>query len=435
MVATVFIDDVGFKHSMASGQLSEALATILASRTAARQLRGELESAISMSPEKGIAATTEFLASDNVVLAAAIKANTHLSERNRASLEGCLAMPSFLSVQSPLKEVSRVRARLKASGNGVRVTHDFGLQHRTSQGMVLRVMECHFVPRSFQYTFRGIGKAIATAKVSLAQGLSHFATLDIKDHFGSFDPAKLASVLPLPIEWVDHVVVGRHLAVAAETGTGPVPNAYIPTDMLLIQASLGVPQGSACSSIVAAFCMAQLQWESFPGTAMSNYADNFLLLAPTAQARDESIDKLAAAIAELPGGHFHPTIVQEGQTKFSGVDYLGHNLALKGSKVCTTISIANQEAVFGKMRKLEHKFHLAKKQGDNAKALAHVKKMCAFLKGWVHAFRECDDISTWEDSLLYTMQKNVGSFGEQVPHLYETVGGDFRYNFREYAWT
>src|SRR3954454_160266 len=96
---------------------------------------------------------------------------------------------------------------------GVRVTHDFGLQHRTAQAMVLRVMECHLVPRPFQYTFRGVDKAIAQTKRQLSKGFVHFATLDIEKYFGSFDPPKRASVLPLPLEWVEHVVIGRHLAV------------------------------------------------------------------------------------------------------------------------------------------------------------------------------------------------------------------------------
>jgi hypothetical protein len=427
----VDIDNTPFKHSMPAGQLSKALAKISSSRTISRQLRAELKSAISTSPEKGLLATSHFLASSDVVLAAAVKANRLIRERKRATLERCLAMPSILNVQGPLQEPSFVRAHPKHS-EGVRVTHDFGLQHRTSQGMVLRVMECHFVPRPFQYTFRGIHEAIAQAKPLLLQGLVYFATLDIKDHFGSFDPEKLTSVLPLPKEWVDHAVVGRHLAVVAEKNAAGKPYAIIPTHTLLHQARQGVPQGSACSPIVAAFCMAHLQWESLPGAAMSNYGDNFLLLASSTQVLDECIGKLAAAIAGLPGGHFQPKIIQKGHAKY-GVDYLGHRLVGKGAQVWISISPANQESILGELKRLDSKLDHAYMQGGTFKTEQCLLRMCAYIKGWVRAFRECDDVDDWEAALLEMTQMNAGSLGTKVPNIYATIGENYEFSIQEYS--
>lgn len=429
----VFIDGVGFEHSMAPGELSEALAKISSSRTAARQLRDELKSAISTSPEEALPASAVFLASTDVVLAAAIRANMHLKERQRATLERCLSMPSILKVQSPLEEPSYVRARPKKSG-GFRVTHDFGLQHRTSQGMVLRVMERYLVPRSFQYTFRGIHRAIAEVKLLLPQGLVYFATLDIKDHFGSFDPEKLASLLPISKEWVNHVVVGRHIAAVVEKSTGSHSHAHSPTDMLLTQARQGIPQGSACSPIVGAFCMAHLQWISSPGTALLNFADNFLLLASSASGLEECIGNLTAAVAKLPGGHFQLKIVQQGHAN-AGFDFLGHRMRLKGSQVQTSISPANCQDIFREMRRLDKKFPPANAPWAYEQTMKCLERMCVLLKGWVHAFRGCDDISRWEVGLLCMIEENAGPLlGKKVPHIYEMASGGFEYTVGEYAF-
>src|SRR3954467_7969405 len=105
-MAMVLIDGTFFKHSMEPRQLSAALAKISSSRAVTRQLRADLKSAISHSPEKAFLATSDFLASDDVKLAATIEANKRIKERKRATLERCLAMPSILDVQGPLQEPS-----------------------------------------------------------------------------------------------------------------------------------------------------------------------------------------------------------------------------------------------------------------------------------------------------------------------------------------
>src|SRR3954453_6065749 len=80
------IDDIFFKHSMAPGQLSEALAKISSSRAITRQLRADLKTAISNSPEEGLLAMSKFLASSDVILAATVEANKPIKEPRRATL-------------------------------------------------------------------------------------------------------------------------------------------------------------------------------------------------------------------------------------------------------------------------------------------------------------------------------------------------------------
>jgi hypothetical protein len=51
----------------------------------------------------------------------------------------------------------------------------------------------------------------------------------------------------------------------------------------------------------------------------------------------------------------------------------------------------------------------------------------------VQVFRECDDISEWEDALLFTIQDSAASLGVNLEELYPTVTGKFEYSAQEYS--
>jgi hypothetical protein len=428
---TTFIDGILFKHQMKPGQLANALERITTSRIACNNLRDQLKAATILSSEEQALACHQFLTSAEVALEAVIGANKRLDKRYRATLDHCLSVASTLNLDCPITEPVVVRPRLKRSG-GFRVTHRFGLRHRTAQEMFRRVLECHFAPHPSQLTFRGLHQAIVKAKILLQSGLSHFATLDIKDHFGSFELSELSSELPLPNEWVANAVVARHMAVVADKRAGVSPYTHIPTATLLERARQGIPAGSAGSPIVAAYSVSRLGWTSLPETALLNWSDNFLIQASTAKRLGTGMGALAAAVSKLPGGQFSLKTVQEGHAK-RGFDFLGHRLHCDGARVRTEVSPANQADAIDEVNRLTQKLNDAHAQGHKEKAISHLKSLCAYVKGWVQVFRECDDIEEWERALLCMIQDNAAFLGVSVEELYPTVIGKFEYSAQEYA--
>ena len=202
-----------------------------------------------------------------------------------------------LDLSKPLKEP--VQVWLKNKTNGYRIIHNHGLKHRTAQDLVKRVMDVVFVPRPFQFTHLGIHAAIKQTKALINAGYVHAAHLDIKNFYGSFEPEKLLPELPLPKEVVEHAVVGRHMEVVwdQEHMKG---KSLSPHHILQKEARLGIPQGSACSSIIGAYCTSRLPWITMADVAMLNYADDYLLLAKSSNARAKAIDELTEAVGSSP---------------------------------------------------------------------------------------------------------------------------------------
>src|ERR1700751_5963480 len=107
--------------------------------------------------------------------------------------------------------------------------------------MVLRVMEPVFKPKAWQHTYCGLPHAIGLAKSELLVGKLFYATLDIKEHYGSFSNKKLAEWLPfLEKEWVENVVGGRHTEVKLEKVPQQCP---LSEQQLLFLALQGLPPG------------------------------------------------------------------------------------------------------------------------------------------------------------------------------------------------
>src|SRR5207248_4204369 len=139
-----------------------------------------------------------------------------------------------------------------------------------------------------------------------------------------------------------------------------------------------------------------------PATAMRNYADNFLLLASTDAEPTKKIDALTAAVAGLPGGSFVLKTLQKGHA--GGFDFLGHHLRLVSGKVRVSISPANEQDMWNRLRHMKHAYCVAICQGDYSTALKIVERLCAIVRGWLNAFRECEDLPEWESILLYEIE-------------------------------
>ena len=392
---TVFaIDESEFWTELGPKGRRQALAQINAARRKEKLLHKALLTAKAQDAKE--AAIYAILASQDCALASVVRVQKDLPARHRGTLEECLAAPAQLNLFGPIAEPVRVWAEPKSSG-GFRPVCSFGPLHQARQDIVLQIIGRLYTPRSWQFTHRGVHKAIAAIKAA-APKFVHVARLDITQFFPSFD-GKLGSELPLPKEVVDHVVLGRHLvAVRKKANANDAFLLAIPLWTLLQEASRGIPTGSSCSPIVAAFILARLSWQPSMIVVLVNYADDFLLLAESAEVLEEEIGKLKQAVAELPGGQFKLRTIAQG-TLYEGVDFLGHRLRMRsGDKLSTTPTDSNSLLFDHKLHELESKLptgvSLASAK-NKSKALQGLADFNGYGMGWLPAFSECDDIAEY----------------------------------------
>jgi hypothetical protein len=416
-----------FKHSLSPTDLAQAPkdieAALKATKGMRRKIASDLKQGSSTSP-----AIAEFLASDHARLASAFEAAKRKRRRNRPTLNKVLQVAGELKLDKPLPEIDRVTVKLKKNGD-LRFLHDFGPLRRAAQEMVRQVMQQLYVPQPWQYTMRGLPPAIAAAKAELLAGKVYWATLDIKNHYGSFSTKKLANLLPIGKLWVEYVVGGRHAVV--EVVTVPL-GCIIPISTLLLQALPGLPLGSICSPIIAAHSISRLQWTHNPDWTLLNYADNFLLLASSPQALEKGIDELTSAVGKLPGGNF--SLVQQHEGKATdGLEFLGHVLSLTDWKVRVAPGISI-EAILQQGMKMGEEVALAVNENNEAKALGHVLAYCEKVKGWLAAFAMCDNHQELRLFFEHSIAMNALPLKINVKELMLGAEANYEFSSDEYQF-
>ena len=296
-------------------------------------------------------------------------------------------------------------------------------------------MELHFKPKPFQYTYRGVDKAIATVKSAVDKGQVSAALFDISNFFGSFECSELANELPLQKEAVNSVVVGRQMAVelmkAGGGHTCALPSLSLTT--LLWQARQGLPQGSSTSPIIAAYILARLAWNASTQVVLVNYADDFILLAFDEEALEPEIGKLQDAVAQLPGGHFKLRLIEKRHLS-KGVDFLGHHLELVNGQLRTTPTDGNWEAALSVNNEIETKLlHFKPGKAHKHKDLIALAKVQAHTDGWVAAFKECDNIAELKEFLQTTIAQTADAIGVTLAQVKAAVDPSMTYRDKGYA--
>lgn len=416
------------KHALSPGELSKAKNDILADVALAKAMRGKIGA--EGQPLEG--AIADYLCCPRVKLACAFLAATKKGERHRPSLDKIIEVPGELDPTQPLHETHRLVVKQKKSDNGdLRFIHDYGPLHRTGQLMVHHVVERLIVPQAWQKTFKGLPHIVGIGKAELLTGKLYFATLDIEKHFGSFSTKELANLLPIPQEWVENVVGARHASVNKNVKVTPL--CTLPVSKLILLAQSGLPLGSICSPMIAAYSVSFLNWTPNPQRILLNYADNFLLLADGPQALSEGIGELTAAVGKLPAGKFKLKCQSEGHAT-EGFDFLGHSLLLQQDKVRIVPSVWNEQAFYELGNAMSGKIAAALKKGDHESAKRCVKDYCGEVKGWLAAFSACDNIEEFRSHMKVAIADEAKLLPLNVAELLEGPSATYQYSGNEYQY-
>jgi hypothetical protein len=356
----------------------------------------------------------------------AIRANCTLKPAKREPLEICLDVASKLDFSEPLAELVFVCPQKKNS-EGYKAYCEFGLRHRTSQDIVLRIMEHYLVPHDFQHM--EVPSAIEAAKFAIKTGCLYYAHLKISPFYESIEPEKLGPILPLSQGLTEHAVFGRHMNLKGKSLLHP---SWI---ALLLQARRGLLYGSACSPIIGAFTLSRLWFSQGHPDFLVNLADDFLLFSESGdELLEAAIEELLEDIAKLPGGHFVPKIVAQGSV-YEGINFLGHQLQFVNGTVKTTVSPAAVEATLSQWNELDRRIN--RKGFIIGRATPRAKKLLArmfsFAQGWRAEFKECDDVDEYYSSFIAQIEDYAKSLHVDLNEIIALVDESMKYRSDAYS--
>ena len=305
-------------------------------------------------------------------------------------------LPSIASSLDPwkgTKEPVLVHRIPKDSPGQYRTVLEFEIENRALQYLVRDVLIAVLELHPNQYATRGgVHAAIKHTKQALIDGYLWAVELDINDCYPSFDEEKLASLLPLPKEVTDHVILSRHLNLSIRirldrNSLGDDQEGDAITLKAISAARRGIPQGSAASPIVAE-AMVAIALKQVPtlGVIIA-YADNILLLAKTKSDRDSMTKALLAAFEAHPVGRLRlsPKTFAPGEP----VEFLGHRLTPCEEGVRIEITDANKRKFEDRMKSKLRSLAKTKRPRARRKALHDIKQD---IRSWAAAFTLCDDI-------------------------------------------
>ena len=322
----------------------------------------------------------------------------------RPSLDQCAICAKQLDLTKPITEPARVHAQKKPGKDDWRPVADFGIKHRTAQHMIKALLERTFVPRPFQYGYKGVPEAVALIRAQADAGLHYFVHQDIANFFMHFHEGKLAMTSPLPTWAVEYAVTGRQMKWVIKNGAQKLMHQEMHQHLhsihspplskgaLIHAARRGVPQGSSCSSIIGLIECSKLQVSKALEQRLTNFADDFLSLHPTQQDAESAAVELEEAASQLPGGNF--TLKTKVMSHLSqGCEFLGHSFDLVDGKLRIRPSPANQIKLDETFAQLQDECGVFNSPNpEKEKVLQAAGDCVSYLTGWAAAFAECDDL-------------------------------------------
>jgi hypothetical protein len=208
---------------------------------------------------------------------------------------------------------------------------NFGVKNRALQYLVRDVLEAQADLHPNQYAMRGHHAAIERVADLLEQDCQWAIETDIANCYQSFDGEKVSELLPIPKKVTQSTLLGEHLTLTLLSGMfgsadpGVEDETVFPEEFAA--ARLGLPQGSAASSLVAEMLLASLFDELPDGSRMIGYADNFLVMGKSKNDVLPATLALWSALDAHPAGQFQPNVPRIYKPG-DPIDFLGHRLQL-----------------------------------------------------------------------------------------------------------
>lgn len=377
--------DISVEKPKLSGRDRAMLAPRRARRLAVQRvakLRKRLEAAVARGDKKTVSHLQRVLLNaDSVKLAATAEAIRKQRRRlpGKVTARDVVEAAFSLDMHRAPDEDVRLYPKRK-SDTEFRPIHVFGVRNHARQVVFNWALEPRTrLDKTRQFAWCGGRPAAARAVLQhIDQGARWACSLDIKSFFPSISREWVITHLPMPGE------VTRETAIPSEDHIRPegcgLSRAYwrpLSDLSLRIAAGRGMPQGSACSPLIAEFVVSQILSVLPPEVRVVNYADNFLLLANTREELEQAVQDLGGAVTHHPAGPF--TLTRGPIRRVAqGAEFLGYRFeSYRGRASAQPTSDALRECaseLMGRMRDVVR---------GRPRAVGRFRSFC---RGWAAAF-------------------------------------------------
>lgn len=421
------VTELGLEHEQT------ALAEYATCQKRERKLHRQMVKALS-NPKSFEMWARGYLKSGACAFVAMIEQAKRLHRWKRLPISIYHSLSKSLTLFQPITEPVEFWHQPKTNGNGYRLLHDFGPMHRAAQHMVRRVLSAKFKPKKFQFGIekRGQADAIEFIKTKIASGYTHGLTLDAKDFFNSFSRDALTKLLPLPKSVIANVVTPGNLKLKSKKGAKTPKHTITGCSHIfthLIGSQTVLPQGSACSNIVAAYVVSLLNIVLPAGVVLVMYVDDICLLAKNADDLKLAKDALLLAFGDSTTGNFTFEISEETLDN-GGLRFLGYHLwFVPGTKSLLVFPTLKSQNVHKKECKLrEARITYCAKTNPNKTVVANmIADYYRYRFAWTMAFKAADDFLTILERAAKAFVKLCKKHGVSVNCTKELVGAKFKH--------
>ncbi len=297
------------------------------------------------------------------------KANAKMPKHRRLNREGVLAVAANLNSWHGTREPVKVIAARKPSG-GHRPIMSFGLRNRALQYLAKAAIEPFAELHPGQYALRGTERAVRDL-LDAMNDHPYVTVTDIRNAFGSFDADAVVQLVPLPRVVAERTLISCNLNLvfkhndlnggeggksagkiapeelnsfeqspasgvrntlavqgvdAGNEGQGSLSSPYCCSGahgQFLTSVRLGIPQGSAVSTLVCEMLLAPVLRALPAETRVVSYADDIAMPARTPDEARRNDLSLVRALRRSPAGPLTEKYCKTVATEH-GFAYLGY---------------------------------------------------------------------------------------------------------------
>lgn len=384
-------------------------------------------------------AVKNYLSTPACKLIAMVEQAKKLDQDERLCLSTYKALADQLSVFQPINEAVLTWNKPKKGKSGTRPIMEFGPLHRAAQDMVKRVISVVFKPKPYQFDVAGRGRDDAIDRIlkNESEGFHHGARLDVTNFFGSFKRQELYSLLPLPKDVIDNVVMPITLNVKSKTGGKSTKNTMTNTSELISAGYIenthisgcqkGLPQGSACSPIIAALLTGMIKLALPSNVRVVIFVDDIFVMAKTNAKLDAAKHALFSAFGKSPAGTFNLTTSQENFK--SGIDFIGYNMKHNSNgSLVVNATLANEffydEECSKHEKTIKNVYKNKPSYDEGRQAIAHY---LLYRLSWISSFKKANNCNDLVDVALKRIMHICDIYNEFFTSVTSILKMDIEY--------